>query len=356
MRAPNGVLRRRYAFAAVIVSLLLGYLWSLTLTSMKFLYSFVLLLVLTAGGLQAQSLEELKAKKAELVAQQNELQAKADAFSGEIGELEKQIEVLTPWQSGLSGLLGLNFNSSNNWQANANANSSSSALNLGVSAFANNIKEKSFWRNNLNANISWQGLDNDTRDDMEGTDFLANRNGDLLVGSSLYGLRFSPSLAATGLVDLNTSVFNFLSPGTVDIGIGVTWTPTTIPNLVVVAHPFTYNLAFSGVDGVESQGALGAKVKATYNLQLPGGVAWSSNLGAFIPYNNDKTMVTFINDEGVEEISEETQFSYTWINSFNIADLWKGVGVGFTIGIRQAGLEYPPGLQSYTALGLTYGF
>ncbi|MEM9928597.1 MAG: DUF3078 domain-containing protein, partial [Bacteroidota bacterium] len=310
---------------------------------MKFVYSFLLLLVMTAGGLQAQTLEELKAQKADLVAKQNEKKAEADAFNADISALDKQIEILSGWQTGLSGLLGLNFNSSNNWQANANANSSSSTLNLGVSAFANNIKEKTFWRNNLNANISWQGLDNDTNDDAEGTGFLANRNGDLLVGSSLYGLRFSKSLAATGLVDLNTSVFNILSPGTVDFGLGVTWTPVNIPNLVVVAHPLTYNLAFSGFDGVDSQGALGAKIKATYNLQLPGGVAWSSNLGAFLPYNNDKTMVTFLNEDGVEETSEETQFSYTWINSFNIADLWKGIGVGFTIGIRQAGLEYPPG-------------
>lgn len=311
---------------------------------------------LAIGTLQAQSVEELKAKKSELVAKQAAEQAEADAFNGEIADLGKQIELLTPWQTGLSGLVGLNFNSSNNWAANANANSSSSALNLGVSAFANNIKEKTFWRNNINANISWQGLDNNTNDDDGGTGFLESRNGDLLVGSSLYGLRFTPSLAATALVDLNTSVFSFLSPGTIDLGVGATWTPTTVPNLVVVVHPLTYNWAFSGMDAVESQGAFGAKVKATYNLMLPGGVSWSSNLGAFVPYNNDETLVTFLNEEGVEETSAETQFSYTWINSFNIADLWKGVGVGFTVGIRQAGLEYPPGLQSYTALGLTYGF
>ncbi len=323
---------------------------------MKNVYLLALLLVLMAGGLQAQTLEELKEKQAELVAQQKEQQAKADAFNKEINALAKKIEVMTPWQTGLSGLLGLNFNSSSNWQANANANSSSSTLTLGVSAFANNIKEKTFWRNTINANVSWQGLDNDTNDDTQGSDFLADRNGDLLVASSLYGLRFSKSLAATGLVDLNTSVFNFLSPGTADFGIGATWTPVAIPNLVVVAHPITYNLAFSGVDGVDSQGALGAKIKATYALELPGGVAWSSNLGMFLPYNNDKTLVEFVNEDGMVETSEETQFSYTWINSFNIADLWKGVGVGFTVGIRQAGLEYPPGLQSYTALGLTYGF
>ena len=107
---------------------------------------------------------------------------------------------------------------------------------------------------------------------------------------------------------------------------------------------------------MESQSALGAKVKATYSLGLPGGVTWSSNLGVFMPYSSDKTVIMYFDEDGAEQTSEEGLFEYTWINSFNIADLWKGVGVGFTVGIRQAGFEYPPGLQSYTALGLTYGF
>lgn len=323
---------------------------------MKYLFTLSLVLAFFAANLQAQSIEELKAQKAELEAKQKAEQAEADAFNGDITALSKQIELLSGWQTGLNGLLGLNFNTSSNWAANANPNSSSSALNVGVAAFANNIKEKTFWRNTLNANISWQGLDNNTNDDAGGSGFLADRNVDLIVGSSLYGYRFTPSLAASGLLDLNTSVFNFLSPGTVDVGVGVTWTPVSVPNLVVVVHPLTYNIAFSGFDDVDSQGAVGAKVKATYNTKLPGGIDWSSNFGAFVPYSSNETAITFTNNEGVEETSLETQLSYTWINSFNIADVWKGVGVGFTIGVRQAGLEYPPGLQSYTALGLTYGF
>jgi len=323
---------------------------------MKNVFYFILLLVLTTGGVQAQTIEELKAQKADLEAKQKAEQAEADAFNGDIAKLGKQIELLSGWQTGISGLLGLNFGSSNNWQANANRNSSSSTLTLGINGFANNIKEKSFWRNTLNTNVSWQGLDNDTKDDVDGGGFLENRNGDVLIASSLYGLRLTPDIAATALGDLNTSVFNFLSPGTADIGIGATWTPSSIPNLVVVAHPITYNFAFSGIDGVESQSALGAKLKATYALNLPGGVAWSSNLGVFLPYNNEKTEITYLNEENVEQTSEEGLFSYTWINSFNIADLWKGVGVGFTIGVRKADFEYPEGLQTYTALGLTYGF
>jgi len=315
-----------------------------------------LLFVLSTGAIQAQTIEELKAKKAELMEAQGVKQAEADAFNGELTDLGKQIELLSGWQTGISGLLGLNFGSSNNWQANANRNSSSSTLNIGVNGYANNIKEKTFWRNTLTSNVAWQGLDNDTKDNVDGGDFLENRNGDVLIASSLYGLRFTPDLAATVLGDLNTSVFNFLSPGTADVGIGATWTPSSIPNLVVVAHPLTYHFAFSGFEGVESQSALGAKIKATYSLELPGGVAWSSNLGVFMPYSSDKTMVSFLDDDNMPQTSEEGLFEYTWINSFNIADLWKGVGLGFTVGIRQAGFEYPPGLQSYTALGLTYGF
>ena len=204
---------------------------------MKNLFSFILLLVLSLSGLQAQTIEELKAQKADLVAKQKEAKAAADAFNGDIGALSKQIELLSGWQTGLTGLLGMNLNNSSNWQANANRNSSSSTLNLGVNAFANNIKEKTFWRNTLTTNISWQGLDNDTKDDMDGSGFLENRNGDVFIASSLFGLRFNKDFAGTALADLNTSVFNFLSPGTADIGIGGTWTPSGIPNLVVVAHP-----------------------------------------------------------------------------------------------------------------------
>lgn len=321
-------------------------------------FAFILCFALCGSGLLAQeTLEALKAQKAALKAEQDALQAQANAFNSQIGDLDKQIELLAGWQTGLSGLLGLTFSGSNNWQANANPNSSSSVLNVGVAAFANKIQEKTFWRNTLTANVSWQGLDNNTNDDNDGsTDFLGARNGDVLVASSLYGYRFSPAFAATALADLNTSVFNFLEPGTIDVGVGLTWTPPSIPNLVVVAHPLTYNFAFSGAEGVESQSALGAKLKATYAMDLPAGIAWTSTFSAFLPYSDEETLIPFINEDGNPDTSLEGLSNYTWINSFNIADLWKGIGVGFTVGIRQAGFEYPPGLQSYTVLGLTYGF
>lgn len=323
---------------------------------MKNYLTLFFFLFLSVWSLQAQTIDELKQKKAELEAQQKEKQAEADAFDGEISDLAKQIEILTPWQTGLSGLIGLNFGNSNNWQANANPNSSSSILNIGVNAFANNIKEKSFWRNTLTSNVSWQGLDNNTEDDEEGTGFLADRNVDVLIFSSLFGYRLNKDIALSALADLNTSIFNFLEPGTLDLGIGATWTPSAIPNLVVVVHPLTINFAFSGVDGVESQNDLGLKLKATYTHEFPLGIVWSSNLSSFVPYSGEKYDITFVNEDGVEEAGSETLFNYTWINSLNIADIWKGIGVGFTFGLRDARFEYPPSVQTYSALGITYGF
>lgn len=326
--------------------------------------TLLLLVCLSANFIQAQTLEELKTKKAEIEGMAAAKQAEIDAFQGEIDALSKEIEILSGWQTGLSGLLGFNFGGSNNWQANANRNSSSSALNIGVNAFANNIKEKTFWRNNLTANLAWQGIDTNTKDkkvgdaDPTGTGF--DRNTDVLVGSSLWGYRLNQDIAISALADLNTSIGGFLNPGSIDFGAGVTWTPHTIPNLVVVIHPLTYHFAFSGIDGVESASGIGAKVKATYTHEFPGGIVWSSNLGAFLPYSSDKNPIQYkkFNDStGMDDLimDEAGLFEYTWINSLNIANVWKGVGVGITFGIRGAKFEWPD-TQTYNAVGLTYGF
>ena len=302
---------------------------------------------------QAQTLDELKTKKADLEAAQAAKQAEADGFQGEIDALVKEIEILSGWQTGLSGLIGLNFGGSNNWRANANPNNSFSNLNLGVNAFANSIKEKSFWRNTLTANLGWQGLDNDTKDNTD-AGFLDDRNADVLVGSSLYGYRLNPDIAISALGDLNTSVFNFLKPGSFDIGVGVTWTPQSIPDLTVVIHPLTYHFAWSALDNVDSQSATGAKIKATYSHEFPGGIVWSSNLGAFMPYGDTETELPADTELGIAARTAGL-FEYTWINSLNIANVWKGVGVGITYGLRGAKFEHPD-TQSYSAIGLTYGF
>ena len=347
--------------------------------------TLLVLVCLSVNFLQAQTLEDLKTKKAEIEGMQSAKQGEADALQGEIDGLKKEIEILSGWQKGLSGLVGLNFGTSNNWAANANRNSSSSTLNIGVNAFANNIKEKTFWRNTLVANVAWQGLDNDTEDaeiqvtqeNFEtfglsesqigesfyntGTDFLSDRNTDLLIGSSLWGYRLTPDFALSGLGEFNSSVFNFLNPGSLDVGFGVTWTPHQIPNLVVVVHPATYHIGWTAGESKQNLGLTGAKVKATYSHEFPGGIVWSSNLGAFFPYSNEELPIDELDSagtpivvDGIPQIRNAGAFEYTWINSLNIANIWNGVGVGFTYGMRKSDLE-SSGLQRYTALGLTYG-
>ncbi len=325
----------------------------------KFL-SFTLFVLFAVASLQAQSLEELKAKKADLEAKQAAEQAKADAFKGELGDLAKQIEVLSGWDTGLKGLVGLNLGGSNNWVANANRNSSFSALNIGVNAHANIIKEKFFWRNTLVSNIGWQGLDNNTDDKSSGTGFLNDRNVDALIGSSLYGYRLNQDIAISALGDLNTSVFSFLKPGTFDISAGATITPHKVPNLVIIIHPLAYHFAFSALDGVKSQSAPGAKLKATYSFNLTDGITWSTNLGAFMPYSNEQFPIQYNEYNPTTDMdelisAEEGLFEYTWINTINVADVWKGIGIGLTFGMRGAKFEFPD-IQTYNAIGFTYGF
>jgi len=346
--------------------------------------TLLLLVCLSVNYLQAQTLGELKAKKSEIEAAAAAKQAEIDAFQGEIDKIKGEIEILSGWQTGLSGLVGLNFGNSSNWATNANTNSSSSNLNLGVNAFANNIKEKTFWRNSLVANVGWQGLDNNTEDteinvtaenfeelgrtrdeigdkiDPTGTSFLGDRNTDVLVGSSLWGYRLNQDFALSALGDFNSSVFNFLNPGSLDVGVGVTWTPHQIPNLVVVVHPLTYHIGWTAGESKQSLGLAGAKVKATYTREFPGGIVWSSNLGAFFPYSDEELTIDLpaeVNAAGETIVPTRMAgaFEYTWINSLAIADVWKGVGVGITYGLRKSEIEYD-GLQRYSAVGLTYGF
>lgn len=307
-------------------------------------FSYVLLLCCITILSHAQTLEELKAQKAALAAGQAVEQAKVDSFAAEIAKLDGQIEILSGWQTGFDGVIGLNFGSSNNWASNANPNSSFSNLSVGLSAFANIVKEKSFWRNNFVSNTVWQSLDTDTDDNTEKDGFLENRTTDVLTLGSLYGLRLNQDIAISALGDFNTSVFRFLEPGSLGLGLGATYTPHQLPNFVAVIHPLTYQIAFPADDSpIETTGGVGSKIRITYNKKFQGGINWSTNFGTFLPYSTPE-----------EGSNDAKLFEYTWINtiSFNV---WKGIGVGLNFGLRQADFEFD-GTQSFSTLGISYGF
>ncbi len=308
--------------------------------------SFILLALCLAFGATsfAQSLEELKASKASKTIMMDTKKGEIKALETELASIQDAIHKLSGWRFGLSGLVGFNYNNSNGWIANPNPDASSSALNLGVTAFANIDRTKTFWNNKMILTKAWQDVNiADVADGVEDPGLFDQGTVDILNISSLAGYKLTDKFALSGMGELNTSLGNFLEPGTMDIGLGATWLP--IENMTVVIHPLNYRYAFSsGLNAFESTGSIGAKVRVDYTRELMivgKKVAWSSTLSSFIPYAS-------------AEGEDPSLFEYTWLNTLSF-EVWRGIGVGVGFGVRDAEFESVDS-QSYTSLGLTYGF
>lgn len=321
------------------------------------------LTVLTFGFVSAQdmTLEEMKASKAEMTAKIAESQGLIDATQGELDALQKRINMLSGWMTGLTGIVGLNFGGSNQWTANPNPTSSSRAISIGVTGYANREQEKYFWNNKLILNKAWQRVDITEADEDRPGNLFDYGTVDILNISSLAGYKLTDKIAISALAELNTSLGNFLEPGTFDIGVGVTWKPIT--NLVVVIHPLNYHVAWSADGNTDSQGSIGAKVRADYqdDFMISGRkIAWSSTFTTFLPYNSDKNPVPTYDKFGLAQVDatgaaitrDAGLFEYTWLNTFSF-QVWKGIGVGATFGIRDADFEFED-LQTFYTIGLTY--
>ncbi len=307
--------------------------------------NFLLLLLFVVSSTFAQSLDELKTLKAEKAKLAAEKQAAADAIKAEVAELDAKIILLSGWKKGVFGGVGFNLNNSNSWATNAVPNSSSAALSGTINAFANRQAEKYFWNNSGVLNLGWLKFDDK---DLPTDQTKFRRNTDVLRLASLYGYKLNKWVAISTLGEYSSSLFNFNKPGIFDIGVGATMTP--IENMVVVLHPFNYHFAFTGSD-VESTSALGAKLRVDYTKKFKQGISWSSTFSTFLPYNTAAA--------GTPKL-----FEYTWLNTIGFT-LWKGIGVGFTLGLRQAdfetyGLAAPKKntgvTQSFNTLGLSYAF
>jgi hypothetical protein len=252
--------------------------------------------------INAQTVEELK----------KELATKKGAISklqGEAGALQGKIDAFPGWKYGAFGTLGINVSGFNNWYAKGAPNTSAGNIAIIGNGYANLDREKYFWRNSLNVNLSW--VKNDNTDVNTDSDSFDGTN-DVFTLTSLYGYKISEKLAASVLGEYRTTLIdNFNDPGYLDLGIGATWTP--IKNLVVVIHPLNYNFVFS--DGASDYtSSLGAKIYADYTRKI-GDINFKSNLSAFQSYkSNDLSNIT-------------------WTNSFGYT-LWKGIGLGFEFGLR----------------------
>jgi len=302
--------------------------------------SILFLLVFVSFSVNAQTAEELKKEQAPKKAKIAELQE-------EVNALQTKIDALPGWKIGAFGTIGGNLSGFNNWYSKSEPNSSAGNIGITVNAFANLIKEEYFWRNSSVVNLGWVKLDDkDSSNDSSKFEVAT----DVFTLSSLYGKNISEKWAISALGEYRTTIIeNFNNPGYLDLGVGFTYTPTS--HLVVVMHPGNYNFVFSKSDNV-FESSLGAKVVADYTNKY-GKLSVKSNLSVFQSYKS----------------SDLSNFTFT--NSFGYT-IWKGIGVGFELGLRknkQEALEkalvdnstetfntVDNKLQSYWLLGLNYSF
>jgi len=301
-------------------------------------------MVLCIGFANAQTLEELKAMHAEKA-------AAASALTSEASKLKKQIDQFPGWKIGGVGIVGLDLNANNNWYAIAQPNSKSSAYGISASIFANQDQPKYFWRNLLTANLkrTFTTLNTDFDDTVPNN--KVDATADVLEFSSLGGYKLTAKWALSTEARYTSTILNFNRPGKGTISAGGTWLP--IPNMVVIVHPIGYEKNWPG-DLVSS---LGAKLGVSYAATIIPGVAWSTNLSAFLPYGSGdatynqhpikdatgtRNAVNAEFDLGADPIagsarminlSQSDLTNWTWLNTFS-TNIFKGVGVGFNIGLR----------------------
>jgi len=293
-----------------------------------FVFSF-----LSFGIMNAQSMEELKSMK-------TDKQASIDAIQAEIDGIQKQINELPGWSTQILGTLGGNFSGFSNWIANENNNSTSNSFVFDLFGTARYNGDKHFLYNDAILSLGSLTTDLNTKDDMDGvTATVPNK----LNLSSLYGYKLTKTIALSGGLAYNTGILGdnvFNNPGDLDIGIGATWTP--IKDFYLMVHPINYHWKFG--DDPNFNSALGAKIKAGYARELYKGIAWVSNLEGFYAYSNPAS-------------PSPNNHWYEWTNTFAFS-IWKGIGVGFTYGLRTAASETfgseDGDTQSRYSLGLSY--
>ena len=302
--------------------------------------SILFLLVFVSFSVNAQTAEELKKEQAPK-------KAKIAQLNGEVEALQAKIDALPGWRKGAFGTIGGSISGFNNWYSRSAPNASAGNIGITVNGFANLIEEDFFWRNSGAINVGWVKIDD--KDDVTDSENFETAT-DVFTLSSLYGKRLNKKWAVSGLAEYRTTIIdNFNDPGYLDLGAGITWTPTN--NLVVVVHPGNYNFVFSDGESVFTS-SLGAKIVADYTKKF-GKLSVKSNLSVFQSYKTANLS------------------NWTWTNSFGYT-LWKGIGVGFELGLRNNKQEalnnakitdansdfssVDNKIQSYWLFGLSYAF
>lgn len=162
----------------------------------------------------------------------------------------------TSWKRGGNASINLNQVSLSNWAAGGD---NSIGFNVQVNYFVNYKKDRHLWNNNLNLEY---GL-NRTKSD--GT----KKSNDKIYFSSNYGYEITKNLYLSGLLTFQTQfakgydyktnphtyISNFMSPGYLLTGIGLTWTPKTW--ITATLTPATWRGTFVTSDILSDQGQFG---------------------------------------------------------------------------------------------------
>jgi hypothetical protein len=300
----------------------------------------ILILILFIGlSAKAQTVESLKKE-------QVPKKAKIEKLQGEVDAIQIKIDALPGWKYGAFGTIGGSISGFNNWYSRTAPNATAGNIGITANGFANLIEDNFFWRNSTAITLGLVKLDEKNISGDEGF----NTATDVFTISSLYGKRWNKKWALSALGEYRTTIIdNFNDPGYLDFGAGVTWTPKS--SLVIVMHPGNYNFVFSNKQNV-FESSLGAKVVADYTKKY-GQLSLKSNLSVFHSYKTaDLSNWTLTNSLG-----------YT---------LWKGIGIGFELGLRKNKQEalnnalisnatetfntVDNKLQSYYLLGMSYAF
>ena len=301
--------------------------------------SILFLLVSLSFSMNGQTADELKKEQAPK-------KAKIAKLQGEVKALQAKIDALPGWRKGAFGTIGGSLSGFNNWYSRTAPTASAGNIGITVNGFANLIEEDFFWRNSAAVNLGWVKLDEKGVSGDDGFDTAT----DVFTISSLYGKRLNKKWALSALGEYRTTIIdNFNNPGFLDLGIGFTWTPTE--RLVVVIHPANYNVIFSSGESIYSSSP-GAKIVADYNAKYKK-LSVKSNLSVFQSYK------------------EGNLSNWTWTNSLGYT-IWKGIGVGFELGLRKNKQEalnnalitdtnatfssIDNKLQSYYLFGMSYAF
>jgi len=301
--------------------------------------SILILILFIAPSIKAQTVEALKKE-------QVPKKAKILKLQGEVNAIQLKIDALAGWKYGAFGTIGGSISGFNNWYSRTAPTAAAGNIGITVNGFANLIETGFFWRNSTTINLGWVKLNDKNVSGDEDFDTAT----DVFTISSLFGKRLNKKWAISALAEYRSTIIdNFNDPGYLDFGFGITWTPTK--NLVVVMHPGNYNFLFSTEENVFDS-SLGAKIVADYTKKY-GKLTVKSNLSVFQSYKTANLS------------------NWTLTNSFGYT-IWKGIGIGFELGLRKNKQEalnnalitnatetfttVDNKLQSYYLIGMSYAF